>query len=333
MARRASTGYSFIVGVDKPAGMTSHDVVNRVRRIYGERRCGHMGTLDPAATGALAVAVGPATRLDAMLTAHDKAYEFTIAFGSATDTDDAEGEVIKTGPVPARLADAAFARDFVEGLVGKAKQMPPVYSAIKVNGKKACDEARRGRIIDLAPRDIEIYESRLVAVEGDREEPVWRVRMRVSAGTYVRAIARDAGVALQTCAHVGELRRLQAGRLSVRDCVSLEDLESHPFDALLDPVKLLGLRFAFADDGMAKPVGAGNPVAARGLALHRYVSHAMGPSCAGGAVRSMEPLEDGEKVCIVVDNALAAVYRYEGESGMLKSCCGFSIGVKRGPGI
>lgn len=313
--------------------MTSHDVVNRVRRIYGERRCGHMGTLDPAATGALAVAVGPATRLDALLTAHDKEYEFTIVFGTATDTDDAQGQVSKTMPVPDEVRRVSFACDFVAGLVGRHKQIPPVYSAIKVNGKKACDEARRGTVIDLAPRDIEIYRAQLLSVEGTPDEPVWRVRMDVSAGTYVRAIARDAGRALGTCAHVGQLRRLRAGALSVQDCMSLDELERHPFDALLDPVKLLGLRFAFADEALAKKVAVGNQVPAGNVRLHCYDARLARHSCTSGIVESPAPPADGEQVCIIVQNALKAIYRYDETCDMLKSSCGFSIGVKRGPDI
>ena len=137
MAKRGTTDLSLMVAVDKPSGMTSHDVVNRVRRIFGERRVGHTGTLDPLASGVLPVCIGPATRLDNYLVGHAKSYVVSVIFGAATDTDDAEGEVIRTGDVPEEVFDPFFATTFVAGLVGKSKQLPPVYSAIKVAGTKA----------------------------------------------------------------------------------------------------------------------------------------------------------------------------------------------------
>ena len=153
--KRGTTDLCLVLAVDKPSGMTSHDVVSRARRIFGEKRIGHTGTLDPLASGVLPLCVGPATRLDQFLTGHDKSYVVSVVFGAATDTDDCDGEVIRTGVVPDEVFDPFFASVFVGGLVGKSKQLPPVYSAIKVGGTKACDAARKGRVIDLAPRDIE----------------------------------------------------------------------------------------------------------------------------------------------------------------------------------
>ena len=193
--KRGESGLSLVLGMAKPSGMTSHDVVGRVRRALGERRVGHTGTLDPLASGVLPVCVGSATRLSPYLTAEDKRYEVAVAFGAATDTDDAEGEVIRTGEVPARLYDEAFAARFVAGLVGPSRQLPPVYSAIKVNGRKACDEARRGNVIAIEPRDIEVYGAKLLSI--DEEGPGgglrWSVAFHVSKGTYIRALARDMG--------------------------------------------------------------------------------------------------------------------------------------------
>ena len=190
--KRGLSGLSLVVGVNKPAGMSSHDVVNRCRSIFGERRVGHTGTLDPMATGVLPICVGPATRLGAYLTGHDKRYRVSIAFGAGTDTDDAAGTVVRTGEVPDRVLDPEFAAAFVASLVGRRKQMPPAYSAIKVNGKKSYEAARAGNIIDLAPRDIEVYDARLLGVhEGDGEElPSWDVSFEVSKGTYIRSDAR-----------------------------------------------------------------------------------------------------------------------------------------------
>lgn len=333
MAKRSTTDLSLIVGIDKPAGMSSHDVVNRVRRIFGERRCGHMGTLDPAATGALAVCVGPATRLNALLTSHDKVYEFTIVFGSATDTDDAQGTVIEQSPVPEQLRGEEFAREYLAGLKGLHKQMPPAYSAIKVNGKKSYEAARQGDSIELTPRDIEIFSIRFLGIEQDGTGLAWRVEAHVSAGTYVRSIARDAGRELGTCAHVGELRRLQAGHLMVQNCVSLEGLEADPFGNLIDPVKLLGLRFAFLDEAQAKQVEVGRFIPVKGLRLFCYeLSSARGldfDSCTSGVLESFEPLSDGESVCLIVDNKVKAIYEFEQRRRVLKSRCGFANGVTR----
>ena len=133
MTKRGSSGLSLLLAIDKPKGMTSHDVVNRVRRVFGEKRVGHMGTLDPLASGVLCVAVGPATRLDAFMSGHNKTYVMDIAFGCATTTDDAEGEVISRGEAPSDLLNEQIAREVVASLVGKGKQLPPVYSAVKVD--------------------------------------------------------------------------------------------------------------------------------------------------------------------------------------------------------
>ena len=130
--KRGTTDLCLVLAVDKPSGMTSHDVVSRARRIFGEKRIGHTGTLDPLASGVLPLCVGPATRLDQFLTGHDKSYVVSVVFGAATDTDDCDGEVIRTGVVPDEVFDPFFASVFVGGLVGKSKQLPPVYSAIKV---------------------------------------------------------------------------------------------------------------------------------------------------------------------------------------------------------
>ncbi|MCI8469131.1 MAG: tRNA pseudouridine(55) synthase TruB [Eggerthellaceae bacterium] len=336
--RRGESGLSLVVGVDKPTGMTSHDVVSRVRRVFGEKRVGHAGTLDPLASGVLAVCVGPATRLDALLTGHDKSYEVRVAFGAATDTDDAEGQVIRTAPVPDELADPFAAASFVASLVGRHRQLPPVYSAIKVGGRKACDEARKGRIIELEPRDIEIYDARLIGVNGvDGSEPLsWDVALRVSKGTYVRSIARDMGNALDCPAHVAALRRTEAGALTLEDCVSLEVLEEVGLRAALDPVRLLGLRFAYAEGPLARAVANGNVLEAGSLCLCERRTCGAGAefcACTAGVRESCQPPRDGELVSIVADNRLAAVYEYESARERFRPRCVFSTGVIRGSDI
>ena len=336
--KRGASGLSLVVGVDKPAGMSSHDVVNRCRAIFGEKRVGHTGTLDPLASGVLPVCVGPATRLAAFLIEHDKRYTVRIAFGAATSTDDAEGEVLRTGPVPDEVLDPVFAQSFVASLVGKHRQMPPVYSAIKIGGVKACDAARKGRIIDLAPRDIEIYDARLEGVFGlaPNEEPAWDVSFYVSKGTYIRSLARDVGAAVGTPAHVAALRRMRTGKLGIEECVSLSALERLREDAALDPVRLLGFRMAFLNDGQERSCCNGAALACAEVALfERRCSGEAADLCActAGICESAAAPYDGELVSFIARNKLCGIYEYDGEGNCYRSRCVFQTGVARGGSI
>lgn len=349
--KRGTSGLSLVLPVYKPSGMSSHDVVNRVRRILGERRVGHAGTLDPLAEGVLPIMVGPATRLDRYMAGHDKAYTVDVVFGVATTTDDIEGEPLHEGPVPSRVLDEGFARDFCAGLVGKAKQLPPVYSAIKANGKKACDEARRGNIIDLEPRDIEVYEAELVSVgngagaggaghapdDGDGGAPYggapfWRVRFAASKGTYIRALARDMGTEAGTFAHVGALRRDSVGTVEADECATLEALEAQGADAAMDPMRFLDIRIAFPQGAAEKAVENGGKLDPARMELFEHgLGHCREIACCTPTVRrSCRPLADGELVALIIKNRLKAVYRYDGSSGLLKPDCIFQIGVCRG---
>ena len=334
--KRGTSGLSLVVGVNKPAGMSSHDVVNRCRRIFGERRVGHTGTLDPMATGVLPVCVGPATRLGAYLTGHDKRYRVRIAFGAGTDTDDAEGRVLRTAPVPARVLDPEFARAFVAGLVGARKQMPPAYSAVKVGGTKSYEAARSGSIIELKPRDIVVHDALLLGVReaaNGCDLPSWDVEFHVSKGTYIRALARDAGAALGCPAHVAALERTALGLLSLEECVSLEALADLGDRAALDPVRLLGARFAFAQGDMAARVANGAALGSAELPLferRRTTSALELCACTAGVRESCEPPKDGELVAVVSDNRLAALYGYDGARDRFKARCVFQTGVSRG---
>lgn len=335
--KRGESGLCLVLAVDKPSGMSSHDVVNRCRRIFGERRVGHTGTLDPLASGVLPICVGPATRLDAYMTGHDKHYVVDVTFGSATDTDDSEGEVIKTGFIPAELYSFEYAERCVSDLVGKHRQMPPVYSAIKVNGQKACDAARKGNIIALEPRDIEVYSARLEAVEGEFEvsPAVWRIAFHVSKGTYIRSLARDLGVSLGCPAHMSALRRNQAGAITLEDCVGLETLEDISIRAALDPVQLLGYRFAYLDESSFKAVSCGNALRAEKVKLCERRKPELANAlcaCSSGVRESCEPPYDGELVSLVFENKLVSLYQYNA-SGLYTCRCNFQIGVIRGASI
>lgn len=264
--KRGESGLSGILAIDKPAGMTSHDVVNRVRRAAGERRVGHAGTLDPAATGLLVVCVGPAARLTTYLTGHDKSYRATIVFGASTATDDAEGEVVQTADVPVELNDPAFAREALAGLVGEHDQVPPAFSAVKRDGKRAYEVARKGGQVELEARRVRIDDARLLGVAAIGGPLRWEVELDVSKGTYIRSIARDLGERLGTRAHLGALRRLSAGSLSLERAVALDAVEQagpQGVEGLFcDPVAALSLpRVELAADKV-EALGQGKVLAA-----------------------------------------------------------------------
>lgn len=332
--KRGESGLCLVVGVDKPSGMSSHDVVNRCRRIFGERRVGHTGTLDPLASGVLPVCVGPATRLDAYMVAHDKRYVVDVVFGASTDTDDCDGSVVREAVVPACIADVDFAKRHVAALVGRHRQLPPVYSAIKVNGEKACDAARKGRIIELEPRDVEVYSAELLKVfPGEEGRFVWRAAFHVSKGTYIRSLARDMGTSLGCPAHVGALKRVQAGMVGLDACVSLDTLEEIGLRAALDPVRLLGYRFAFLDGGTASLVANGGFLPADAVALCEHRLAASGfelCACTSGVRESCAPPDDFEIVSLVSDNKLVALYEYEAAKRRFRAKCVFQTGVLRG---
>lgn len=338
MAKRGASGLSRLVAVNKPCGMTSHDVVNRVRRICGERRVGHTGTLDPLASGVLMVCVGPATRLDAFMVGHGKRYRMGVLFGVGTDTDDDEGAVIKTRPVPDELFDRSFAERTVASLVGPGTQVPPIYSAIKVDGRRAYDAARAGSVIDLEPRPFEVYDAELIDVVPQEEagelRVEWVVEMSVSKGTYMRSIARDLGRDLKTAAHVSSLERTRAGSISLDECVTLEELEADPAAGVIDPLRALGFRFAFVREGASR-VENGSPLAAEELSLNEPLASEVFElwCCTTSIYPSSEPPHEGEVVAVVVDRRVKALYEYQESQHRYRARCVFSVGVERGTGL
>ena len=204
--------------IDKPTGPTSHDIVNIVRRGTQIRKVGHTGTLDPYASGVLLILLGSVTRLAEYLLEVDKEYLATIRFGAATSTFDAAGRITATRPFTFReeSLEAKLAT-----FVGERLQVPPVYSAIKIGGRKAYDMARKGEEIEMAPRKVHIYELALLRWEN----PNAVVRVRCSRGTYIRSIAHDIGEAMGTHAHLVSLRRIRLGPFSVERATPLEELK------------------------------------------------------------------------------------------------------------
>lgn len=213
-----------VVVVDKPAGWTSHDVVARVRRLAGTRRVGHAGTLDPMATGVLVIGIGRATRLLGYLTGHDKTYETTIRLGQSTSTDDAEGSVVASVAVD---VDASAIESAVLGFVGALSQVPPAVSAVKVDGRRSYARARAGEEVSLQPRDVVVHRFDVRNVRSGPEATVDVDALVVcSAGTYVRALARDVGAALGVGGHVVALRRTASGPFLIEQARTLDQLEN-----------------------------------------------------------------------------------------------------------
>ncbi len=210
-----------LVVVDKPGGITSHDVVSRVRRLAGTRKVGHAGTLDPMATGVLVVAVDRATRLLGHLTLTDKRYDATIRLGVTTTTDDAEGEVLETHST-AELTDEAV-RAALGAFVGELDQVPSSVSAVKVAGKRAYARVRDGEQVDLPPRRVTIHALDVAGVD----LPFVRISVHCSSGTYIRAIARDLGAALGVGGHLTALRRTAVGPFTLLRARTLEELTEH----------------------------------------------------------------------------------------------------------
>ncbi len=222
MSEPPSGKQSGLVIVDKAGGMTSHDVVARVRRLAGTRKVGHAGTLDPMATGVLVVGVEKATRLLGYLTLTEKEYAATIRLGQSTSTDDAEGEI--TGGAPAAGVSAETLSTAVAGLVGEIEQVPPAVSAIKVDGQRAYRLTRAGAAPELKARPVTVYEFTVTAVRREGDLVDVDATVRCSSGTYIRALARDLGAALGTGGHLTRLRRTRVGGYRVEDARTLEQL-------------------------------------------------------------------------------------------------------------
>ncbi len=215
---------SGLVVVDKPAGLTSHDVVARVRRLARTRKVGHAGTLDPMATGVLLVGVNRATRLLGHLALTSKSYDAVVRLGATTTTDDAEGEVVARAPV-AGLTESAV-RTAVAGFVGELQQRPSAVSAVKVDGRRAYDRVRAGEQVVLAARPVTVHSFEVRSVEPAEDGAVLdvAVSVRCSSGTYVRALARDLGEALGVGGHLTALRRTEVGGVTLAEATPLEDL-------------------------------------------------------------------------------------------------------------
>lgn len=241
--------------VDKPPGVTSHDVVLAARRATGESRIGHAGTLDPFATGLLVLLLGRATRLLPYLDAEPKVYEATIRFGAETDTDDLGGAATRTAPPPPRDAiEAALPR-----LTGELDQIPPAYSAKRVAGRRAYDLARAGEEVELRAARVRVFAWELLDFRGDELD----VRITCGGGTYIRALARDLGRLTGSAAHLSVLRRVAAGPFHVRDASTLDQLRAGEASVLSPRAALPDVPDELLSAEEVNRVAQGNPVEAR----------------------------------------------------------------------
>jgi tRNA pseudouridine55 synthase len=271
---------------DKPAQMTSHDVVARVRRLAGQRRVGHGGTLDPPATGVLVLALGRATRLLPFLPTEPKRYLAEVAFGAETDTLDAAGTVTATAPADA--VDEAAVRAALAGFLGPQEQVPPMVSAIKVAGERLYAKARRGEEVERAPRPIVIHELELLGFTPG-ERPLAAISVVCSGGTYVRSLAADLGRALGILAHLASLRRTAVGRFT--------EAEAHTLEELAEPGRL--------EAAVLDPAAAMASTATRALTLAEAAALATGrtldPTGRVDPVAAVGP--DGRLVAVIQDSA------------------------------
>jgi tRNA pseudouridine55 synthase len=210
-----------ILVLDKPPAFTSHDVVNRVRKITGERSVGHLGTLDPMATGVLPLVLGRFTRLVQFFNNSTKVYEGEICFGFSTDTYDADGEAV--GPVSSQQPTLEQIQRLLPALTGRILQVPPAFSAKKIHGVAAYKLARKDKVVDLPPVEVTVHRFEIKSVYANRA----RFLAEVSAGTYIRSLAHDLGQALGCGAHLAQLRRTQAGEFDLSQAATLENLETY----------------------------------------------------------------------------------------------------------
>lgn len=213
-----------IILIDKPKGVTSHDIVYKVKKLLNEK-VGHTGTLDPNATGVLPLLVGRGTKLSKYLMNHDKTYIVTLKLGEKTDTADSEGKVIEKKEVSKEVFSKEKLLQTFSNFTGKILQTPPIYSAIKVNGKKLYEYARKGQEVEIKPREIEIYKISLIEINQIANTIEFEVSC--SKGTYIRSLCEDIAKELNTVGYMKELRRVQVGEFLIKDSITVEDLQKN----------------------------------------------------------------------------------------------------------
>ena len=283
-----------IVVVDKPAGMTSHDVVGKCRRIFGTRKVGHAGTLDPMATGVLVVGIERATKILGLLTATSKSYAATIRLGRTTTTEDAEGDVLQD--ISARDVTDEQIENGIAALRGDISQRPSSVSAVKVDGKRAYQLVREGHDVQLAERAVRIDRFEVLDIRRDGDFVDVDVEVDCSSGTYIRALARDLGEALAVGGHLTALRRTRVGGFGLEQARALDELAEAPslsYD--LDAACLASFPRRDIDAGQVLDCAHGRPLAAAGI---EGIYAATGPD--GHVIALLEDRGDRTKSVVVI---------------------------------
>ena len=220
-----------ILNIDKPQGITSHDVVDVIRKIFPKMKVGHTGTLDPIATGVLPILIGEATKLSEDLTSEDKVYKVKMLLGVETDTYDITGKIVFASVVP---KDEIYIKERIKRFIGKQKQLPPMYSSIRVDGKHAYEYARNGEEVSLDPRDIEIFDINDISVNLDKNEVSMTVHC--TKGTYIRSLVNDIGKKIGSGAVMSELERVKTGDFEIQNSIKLYDFLKLPYEKMLDSI-------------------------------------------------------------------------------------------------
>ena len=278
------------INLDKPLGLTSTQAIGRIRRVLNPAKIGHAGTLDPLATGILPIAMGDATKVIPYSQDASKTYFFTVKWGEATETEDAEGAVIKTSDYRPALEDV---QKILPDFIGDIEQIPPKYSAIKIDGQRAYDLARAGEEVDIKTRDV--YIESLEIIEAREQSADFRVVC--GKGTYVRALGRDIAEALGTCGHISMLRREKVGFFTLENAISLELLENMSDSAALEEV-LMPLQ-APLDDIPALPVSVQEASKLKNGQSLSFISK--------GDFHRLESLNDNTALAMMDDKAIALV--------------------------
>lgn len=230
-----------IIIINKPKGYTSHDIVNKIRKIYNTKKVGHTGTLDPNATGVLPILIGKATKLSNYLIEHNKQYIATLKLGERRDTGDSEGNVVETQDVPDFVGahDCARVNDILNSFIGKQLQTPPMYSAIKINGKKLYEYARDGKVVEVPKREIEIYDIKLNSIKESEIEFV----VDCSKGTYIRSLCEDIAKKIGTVGYMKDLTRTKVDKFNIENSYTLEELEKNKED-----IKIISIEELFKNN-------------------------------------------------------------------------------------
>ena len=214
-----------VILINKEKGISSFGVVAKIRKILNIKKVGHTGTLDPEATGLLPILVGNGTKISKYLIEHDKTYIAKLKFGIKTDTADSEGEIIKKDNFKLNKKDENFYTESFNSFIGKSTQIPPIYSAIKVDGKKLYEYARKNEEVEIKPREIEIYNIKIISINYDENEIDFEVSC--SKGTYIRTLCEDIAKKLETCGYMKELKRTRVNNFKIEYSISLEELEQN----------------------------------------------------------------------------------------------------------